>query len=310
MRSGVDWLRDEAKMSIIFKRLRTVSEALPCSRVTRGERLHLEAWRKGLQMPMDAHGVRSSLKTAKDKSGQWVAALIAVLYIAVGPTVSHADPEGGTVTGVVELPPPADRKERVVRNVGFTKPAPGPLKSPRKFDPRNQIVVILDGGPVSSSDSTPPKRKARYELIGESFNTDIFAYVAGGEVEIKNSGRNSPRLYAPSSADAIESSPVNPKGIRPVKAPTEAYKTLVIRDRESAHLSGILLAVPHSYFSLLDSSGNFKIEGVPAGRWTIKLWHRDGWLTTSGGSVTVAGKRAVKASSIRLPAELKKKATE
>ncbi len=219
---------------------------------------------------------------------------------------AKADPNGGTVTGVIELPPPAERSERPARSLGFTKRVPGPLKSPRKFDPRNQMIVILEGGPVDPNDTNPPKRKARYELIGESFATDIFPYVAGSEVEIKNSGHNSPRLYSPSVEDVIEPSPVNPKGIRPVKAPTEAYQTIVIQDHESAHLRGTLVAVPHHYFSLIDRSGKFEIKGVPAGRWNIRLWYRDGWLTMSGGSVTVAQKRSVKAPTIKLPVKLKR----
>ena len=50
------------------------------------------------------------------------------------------------------------------------------------------------------------------------------------------------------------------------------------------------MALPTRYFSKLDHNGRFKIENVPAGRWTIKLWHRDGWANLPGRSVEVPGK--------------------
>ena len=51
-----------------------------------------------------------------------------------------------------------------------------------------------------------------------------------------------------------------------------------------------MVPLPSRYFSKLDRNGRFRIENVPAGRWTIKLWYRDGWANLPGRSVDVPGK--------------------
>jgi len=235
-----------------------------------------------------------------------VGALTALLVSSVAyHGEAHADANGGTVTGAVELPPRIDRKEMPAKNRGFLKRMKGPLQEPRGADQRPDMIVVLVGGPVASDDAKPPRLTARYRLIGESFETNVFGYVAGATVEVHNDSEDkSPLLYSPTSEDAIEKGPVSPGGKRPIKAPTTAFESLEIRDRESAHLSGTIVAMPHPYFSLISRNGSYTIKGVPAGKWTVKIWYDGGWLDMPGNpSVTVAAKKPAKAPSIKLPVE-------
>ena len=102
--------------------------------------------------------------------------------------------------------------------------------------------------------------------------------VAGAKIEIRNDGRGSPRLHSPQRPEIIPADPINPKGVRLTAALETPFETVELRDHDSAHLRGRLVAFPHDYFSVVDDSGRFEISGVPAGAWTVKLWYRDGWL--------------------------------
>ena len=40
-------------------------------------------------------------------------------------------------------------------------------------------------------------------------------------------------------------------------------------------MEGFILVVPSSFFTRPDASGAFRLEGVPAGTWKLRVWHPD-----------------------------------
>jgi hypothetical protein len=227
--------------------------------------------------------------------------------IVLGATAdtASADPEGGTVSGEIELADLAVRPELPVRSRGFTRRTHGPLKTPQKLDARDEIVVVLDGGPVAASDKKPSDRALRYEIIGESFATKVFPFVAGSKVEVKNAGHRVPRLYSPGVDGLIEETPLPDKGVRPIKKKLDKpYAATELRARDSAHLRGQLLPLPHAYFALVGDDGKYEIIGVPEGKWKIRLWYRSGWIQTRQPDVEVTANRTTKAPTLKLPAEI------
>ncbi len=227
--------------------------------------------------------------------------------IAVGmsllPSIAIGAPDGGTVSGVIKLPSPSDRGEPPKRNSGFTERIANPLKPPKAFDPLPHIIVVLEGGVAADEDTKPSGRPAVYRLIGESFESPVMPVLAGSTVEIENEGKNSPRIYSPEDDKILDGESIGPRKKRAIKSFGPAYKVAELRDHDSAHLSGRLIAMPHTYFSRVKDDGKFEIEGVPAGAWKVKLWYSTGWLELPESSVVVVAKRSVDAS-ITLPAKL------
>lgn len=231
-----------------------------------------------------------------------LAPIVIAALVGAAPADSAAAPDGTTVTGVVELADLASRPERPVRSRGFVRRVRGPLKPPQKADPRDQMVVVLEGGPVHEDDKKPPSGTQRYVLVGESFASPVFPFVAGADVEIKNAGHASPRLHAPGRAELIDEAPLSPKGVRPIREKlTEPLAAVEIRDRDSAHIRGQLLPMPHSYFSLVGEDGKYEIEGVPAGEWRVRLWYRGGFVQLSKPVTVEVSGRSSKAPTIKLP---------
>jgi hypothetical protein len=53
-------------------------------------------------------------------------------------------------------------------------------------------------------------------------------------------------------------------------------------------MSGYVIVAEHPYYALTDAQGNFSIDNIPPGKYTVKLWH-EGWETTiNGDSITYA----------------------
>jgi hypothetical protein len=166
------------------------------------------------------------------------------------------------------------------------------------------MVVVLEGGAVDDGDKKP--HSSTYNIIGENFETDIFPVVAGSKVEIKNKGRKSPRLYSKAMADLVPGDPINKNGVRLTAAISEPYKVVDVRDHDTVHMVGRIVAFPHAYFSTVDDNGKFSIDGVPPGSWKVKLWYRDGWVSNAPAtSINVAARRGARGVKITLPAKIK-----
>jgi hypothetical protein len=228
-----------------------------------------------------------------------LAALIAAVTLA--PAAARAD--AGAVTGTVQLADPAKRGEPPIRSEGFVKRARNALKAPRPFDPTPELIVVLVGGNAAPEDTVAPDRPVRYTIVGESFDTPILPVVVGSVVEVKNSGRNSPRLYSPGHEDFVPGDPVNPKGERKTKKVETPAVSYELRDRDSAHLSGRIVAFPHRYFARLGPGGKFEIKDVAAGSWNVRVWYANGWVDTPPQKIEVEAKREAKVK-IALPPRL------
>ncbi len=168
------------------------------------------------------------------------------------------------------------------------------------------MVVVLEGGPVADVDRKP--RSARYNIIGESFDSDILPVIVGGKVEIQNMGRRIPRLYSKSNSDVVPNDPINSKDVRVTQPITNAHQPIDIRDQDSVHFLGHIVAFEHGYFSVVGYDGSFRIEGVPPGTWKVKVWYQDSWVAELPPvTVTISSKAAPKSVLIALPAKLASK---
>ena len=86
-----------------------------------------------------------------------------------------------------------------------------PILPPAKYNATPWIVIVLEPkGSLTSEQEEPLKVPVRYDMIGESFKTPIFATTVGGEISIRNSGKDSRRLIAKSKPDLLKGDPINP----------------------------------------------------------------------------------------------------
>ena len=234
-----------------------------------------------------------------------VTALIVLIQMSMfTPGSALATPKGGSVTGTVDLG--EDKRKRPLASKGFVNRRENVIAPAQPFDPRDEVIVVLVDGTVADDDKEAPRQGARYNLRGESFEMPLKPIQLGTEVDIKNLGINTPQLYSPDDAELLDADPVQPKATRSITVKT-AFKTFRIMDRDSAHLIGRVVAFPHPYFSRV-VNGKYEIDGVPAGKWKLRLWYRNGWVKGSDQTVEVVARKARKVNAITLPIELEAKA--
>lgn len=229
--------------------------------------------------------------------------LLATAFVVGSAGPALAAPDGGNVEGKVGVSPKIGSPP--ARGQGFVPRMPNPITETRTYDPRPEMVVVLVGGEVAPDDQTPPTEPRRYTLSGESFERLTMPAMVGQLVEIKNLGRSAPILHSPGS-DLLAAETLNPSGVRGITVKT-AHQPVEVRAVDSSHLRAQVVAFPHPYFATIDSKGEFRIEGVPAGRWTVRIWYRDGWLEGVSETVDVSARRTEKLKELTIPPTLQTK---
>jgi hypothetical protein len=194
----------------------------------------------------------------------------------------------GIVSGAIKLPDPAMRGEPPLRSTGFLPRLRNAIIPPQPYDPTPAMLVVLEPTrSLSGAEAAPSKLPTTLELREESFARPLYGVAIGGELVIENVGRNAHRLQAPAKPELIDLAPINPKGKRSLQL-DQPHVPIVLEDADSTHLRAILVAFPHAYFSTIAPDGSFRIEGVPTGRWQVRIWYRTGWLKLKPPEVDVA----------------------
>jgi hypothetical protein len=213
--------------------------------------------------------------------------LVAALSLAAAAPAGAAGGGPGTVQGVVIPPPRVDAPP--APRLGFLDRIENPIVELRQYDPLPECFIFLEGGPAASDASAPPRSAVVWQLESNSFSPPLLPVVTGAAVEIANVGRETHLLVAAGQPDLLPKDPIGPGSSKTISA-AGSEAAIVIESRSSPHLRGRLVPLPTRYFARLDRNGKFKIDNVPAGHWTIKLWYRDGWAHLPGRSVDVPGK--------------------
>ncbi len=236
-------------------------------------------------------------------------ASLAVVSLLVGPP-SHAGGKGAaaadanagvTVEGEISVPA-AGVREPAAQYIGFIDRIPNPITGLRPFDPRPESFVYLDGGPGGADASKVEANKTiTWNLQSETFTPPIMPVLIGMPITIKNVGKNTQPLTADTASVFSGTDAIGPGGVRPL-AIKETGKAIIIRSTDSPHLEGRVVALPTKYFAAIKRDGTFKIEDVPAGKYTLRVWYRDGWLTSADKPIEVTAK--MEKVKIALPEKL------
>lgn len=215
----------------------------------------------------------------------WVRlALVTAALLGVSPAAAAP---GVTVQGV--LIPPAKVEAPSAQRLGFLEPIENPIVELRQYDPFPECFVYLEGGPTATDVAAPPKATVNWQLESHSLSPPLLPVMVGTVVEITNRGRETQLLYSPTQEDLLPKEPIGPNSAKTLTV-TSAQTPLLILSKTSPHLEGRVVGLPNRYFSRVDRNGKFKIENVPPGRWTFKLWYRDGWSNLAGRTIEVPGK--------------------
>ena len=201
--------------------------------------------------------------------------------------------DGGSISGTVKFKgsAPAPKKLDVGKDKEVCDKAP-------KMD---QTLVVKDGNlanaVVTITDIKSGKKidakKVTYDQGGCEYKPHVLAFPAGTTVEILNPDGILHNIHSYSKVN----SPFNqaqPKFKKSLEVKIEKPEAVEVKCDVHGWMHGWLVATANPYFAVTDGSGSFKLTDVPAGSYTVEVWHEK--LGKSTQKVTVKAKEDAKAN--------------
>jgi plastocyanin len=180
---------------------------------------------------------------------------------AVFPILPIALLASAAVEGRVELPkshsaPVQAKRYQIITKGGVLSTQP-PL-----------AVVYLEGS-FPQPASLPTKQVTQKDL---TFIPSLLPVRVGTKVEFPNLDDTYHNIFSYSPAKRFDLGRYRPDE-RPI--PTEVFDKpglVILRCDIHEHMRGLILVLNSPYFVMTDTSGHFRLEGLPAGHYTLKAW--------------------------------------
>jgi plastocyanin len=193
--------------------------------------------------------------------------------------------------------------------IAFTGKAPEATELPRKADPvcaakpmkSNEVIVNsnatlkdvlvrISPGTVKGKFEAPPatvpvkQRDCMYE-------PRVQGAVAGQTVEVQNEDKTMHNVHTYRGQETILNQG-QPAGSPAIKKDNLATEAAVLKFKCDVHpwMTGFVVVTDHPFFQTTGTDGTFKLDKVPAGKYTVEAWHSKYGLKTA--QVTVEANKA------------------
>lgn len=225
--------------------------------------------------------------------------LVLAMSLVTAPAISMAAYEGGdvkdggSISGTVKFKGTAPAPKKL--DVGKDKEVCA--KTP-KMDPS----LIVEGGNlvnavVSITDIKKGKKielkKVKLDQHGCEYAPHVLAFPAGTTVEVINPDGILHNVHSYSKVNT----PFNmaqPKFKKTLDVKIAKPEAVELKCDVHGWMHGWLVATESPYVAVTDKSGSFKLDNVPAGSYTVEVWHEK--LGKSTQKVTVKAKEDAKVS--------------
>jgi plastocyanin len=201
--------------------------------------------------------------------------------------------DGGSVSGTVKFKgtAPAPKKLDVSKDKEVCGKSPKVDQSlvVNNGNLANAVVTITDIKTGKKIDT----KKVTLDQKGCEYQPHVLAFPVGSTVEILNPDGILHNVHSYSKVN----SPFNmaqPKFKKTLDVKIEKPEAIEVKCDVHGWMQGWLVATPTPYVAVTDNSGNFKLTDVPAGTYTVEVWHEK--LGKNTQKVTVKAKEDAKVS--------------
>jgi hypothetical protein len=139
---------------------------------------------------------------------------------------------------------------------------------------KNAVVFLAD---ITSGKSIETLKTPVLDQVGCRYDPHVIVVKTRGRLEMKSSDGIMHNIHAvgPSpfnkpfpEADKLIKQKLRKPGIDSISC-----------DAGHSWMSGFIFIVQHPYFAVTDENGEFKLDGVPPGKYNLVVWH-EGWNVT------------------------------
>ena len=178
--------------------------------------------------------------------------------VALWPSAIFAQ---AVVTGHVELPKTRSAPVMVKRYEVVTKGGVLSTNPP--------LAVVYLEGTFPKPVTAPTKQMSQKDL---AFTPSLLPVQVGTRVEFPNFDDTYHDVFSLSPAKRFDLGRYRPDA-KPV--PSQVFDTaglVTLRCDIHEHMKSLVLVLDTPHFVVTDAQGNFRLEGLPAGRYTLKAW--------------------------------------
>ena len=203
--------------------------------------------------------------------GRLPAALCAAALLAVPAAVSP-EPQApaaspavtGTVRGHVDFlrtQAPPDRR-----------PTISDLGMPARRDVPDQriAVVYLETAPRGAFEERPGPTVV-LDQKNETFVPHVLAITTGTSVEFRNSDRTYHNVFSLSKANSFDLGRYPPGRSKSVRFDHPGIVRVFCEIH--SHMNAFIVVFAHRHFAITNAQGEYRIDGVPPGAYTVSVWH-------------------------------------
>jgi len=152
----------------------------------------------------------------------------------------------------------------------------------------NAVVSITDIKTGKKIDTT---KKVKLDQKECEYHPHVLAFPVGTTVEIQNPDGILHNVHSYSKVNP-QFNIAQPKFKKTVDVKIEKPEAINVKCDVHGWMSGWLVATESPYVAVTDNSGSFKLTDVPAGSYTVEVWHET--LGKTSQKVTVKGKEEAK----------------
>ena len=228
-----------------------------------------------------------------NKLGSWVlvAALIGLPVQGMAAYQGGDVKDGGSISGTVKFKGTAPAPKKV--DVSKDKDVCG------KTAKTDESLIVSNGNLVNAvvtiTDINTGKKmdlgKVTLNQQGCDYHPHVLAFPAGSTVEIVNPDGILHNIHSYSKVNPAFNM-AQPKFKKTIEQKIDKPEAIQVKCDVHGWMEGWLVATPNPYFAVTDNSGSFKLTDVPAGTYTVQVWHEK--LGTSTQKVTVKAKEDAK----------------
>jgi plastocyanin len=199
--------------------------------------------------------------------------------------------DGGSISGTVKFAgtAPAPKKLEVTKDKEVCA----------KGDKTDKSLVVSNGNieyaVVTITDIKTGKKidlkKINLDQKDCEYHPHVLAFPVGSPVEINNPDGILHNIHSYSKANPTFNI-AQPKFKKTVEVKIEKPEAINVKCDVHGWMNGWLVATETPYVAVTDASGNFKLTDVPAGSYTVEVWHET--LGKTSQKVTVKGKEDAK----------------
>jgi plastocyanin len=200
--------------------------------------------------------------------GSWLCVLIAIFAIAVS---AQAENITGTILIKKKL-----TKRRVTQSVSiYQRGTAVELGKDAEEDPldfeRSQVVIYLEGPSVAGTDSGGPAA-TKIEQLNRRFMPDLVVVPVGSTVSFPNMDPIFHNIFSLSKPKSFDLGSYDKGQTREVTFPKPGIVDVYCRLHPN--MAATIVVTPNRWYARSDRSGQFEIENVPPGTYTVVAWHK------------------------------------